>query len=438
MTTAPPPRGWKPPLTDQLAEIGTLYRRELRSALRERNIVINSIILPILLYPAMLWLAYSGFSFIAGQSENLTARVALTGVPAAHAEFEVFLRDQTSVEIISVDSPEEWVASGALDVVVEFTPGEDAPRQGVRSFLDRSRVTLLYDGSRDRSRAARTRLEGYISDYRQRYLLDRAGEADIAEATIQQVWVEQENLASGNEMGRFLLGLLLPLLTVVMIVVGGVYPAIDSTAGERENATWETLMTVSARRSSIVIAKYLYVATMSFTAGMLNVVAITISLRSILVPLVGENASGLSVRLPFTTIAVVVLGAALMALFVSAGMMVLASFARTFREGQSMIGPFYIAILIPVMFLQAPDLRLTPQLALVPIVNVTLMFREAIEGIYQWPLIGITVAIEIVTIAFALSLANKILSYENFLLGGHDGGLGRFFKTEILGRGRSQ
>ncbi len=420
-------------MTDRLAEIGTLYKRELRSALRERNIVINSIILPILLYPAMLWLAYSGVSFIAGQSENLTARVALTGVPATHAPFEVFLRDQPSVEIFSVDSPEEWVASGALDVVVEF-----APVEGLRRVVPRSEVTVRYDGPRDRSRSARTRLEGYLSDYRQQYLLDRAREAGIAEATIQQVWVEQENLASSNEMGRFVLGLLVPLLTVIMLVVGAVYPAIDSTAGERENATWETLMTISARRSSIVIAKYLYVATMSFTAGMLNVAAITISLRSILIPLVGENASGLSVRLPFTTIGVVVLGAGLMALFVSAGMMVLASFARTFREGQSMIGPFYIAILIPVMFLQAPDIRLTPQLALVPIVNVTLMFREAIEGIYQWPLIGMTVAVEVMTIALALALANKILSYEAFLLGGHDGGVGRFFKTEILGRGQSK
>ena len=222
----------------------------------------------------------------------------------------------------------------------------------------------------------------------------------------------------------------------IMLVVGGVYPAIDATAGERENATWETLMTVSSHRSSIVIAKYLYVATMSFTAGVLSVIAIMISLRAILAHLAGEVASGLSVRLPFATIVVLVLGAALMALFVSAGMMILSSFARTFREGQAMIGPFYIAILIPVMFLQAPDLHLTAELALVPVVNVTLMFRDAIEGFYSWRLIGITMAVEIMTIALALSLAHKILSHEDFLMGSHASSFGRFFKTEILRWGR--
>ena len=45
-------------MRDRVAEIRTLYTRELRSALRERNIVINSIILPILLYPVLLWLGY--------------------------------------------------------------------------------------------------------------------------------------------------------------------------------------------------------------------------------------------------------------------------------------------------------------------------------------------------------------------------------------------
>ena len=422
-------------MRDRVAEIRTLYARELRSALRERNIVINSIILPILLYPALLWLGYSGISFVAGQSENLSSRVVLTDLPSEHTAFQTFLNDQTGVEILSLDSPEESLRSGSLDVAIRFVEAVDTSETDLRNLADDFRVRLTYDGSRNRSRTAEARLDGYLSDYRQQYLLERVREAGISEATIQQVWIEQENLATANEMGRFILGLLVPLLMVIMLVVGGVYPAIDSTAGERENATWETLMTVSSHRSSIVIAKYLYVATMSFTAGMLNVIAIMISLRAILAPLVGEDASGLSVRLPPATIVVMVLGAALMALFVSAGMMILASFARTFREGQAMIGPFYIAILIPVMFLQSPDLHLTSQLALVPVVNVTLMFRDAIEGIYAWPLIGITMAIEIMTVVVALSLANKILSHEAFLMGSHAGSFGRFFRSEILGWG---
>ncbi len=113
-------------LRDRIAEIRTLYAREVRSALRERNIVINSIVLPILLYPALLWLGYSGVSFVTGQSENLRVRVVLIDLPSEHAAFRTFLNDQTSVEIHSLDSPEDSLRSGSVDVAVEFNQAADA------------------------------------------------------------------------------------------------------------------------------------------------------------------------------------------------------------------------------------------------------------------------------------------------------------------------
>ena len=100
-----------------------------------------------------------------------------------------------------------------------------------------------------------------------------------------------------------------------------------------------------------------------------------------------------------------------------------------------MIGPFYILMILPPMFLQVPDIEFTPRLAAIPVVNVALMFREAIAGVYQWPLIGITLAVEIVTIALALALAVKILQYEDFIMGGYGGRFGQFFKERLLRRG---
>jgi len=79
-------------------------------------------------------------------------------------------------------------------------------------------------------------------------------------------------------MGRFVLGLLLPVMLVIMLAMGAIYPAIDTTAGERENGTWETMMTTATSRENILVAKYLYVSTMSFVAGCLNVIDRAIAL----------------------------------------------------------------------------------------------------------------------------------------------------------------
>jgi hypothetical protein len=101
-----------------------------------------------------------------------------------------------------------------------------------------------------------------------------------------------------------------------------------------------------------------------------------------------------------------------------------------------MVSPFYLAVLLPVFFLQVPGLKLTPTLALMPVVNVAMAFREAISGTFQWPLIGITVASEILCIAGALWLATAILRYEDFLLGSYGGSFGKFLKERVLGKAK--
>jgi hypothetical protein len=63
------------------ADIQLLYVRELRSALRERNIVVNGILVPIFLYPLMLWLIYTGITFVGGQTEGFASRMVLQGLP---------------------------------------------------------------------------------------------------------------------------------------------------------------------------------------------------------------------------------------------------------------------------------------------------------------------------------------------------------------------
>jgi sodium transport system permease protein len=227
------------------------------------------------------------------------------------------------------------------------------------------------------------------------------------------------------------------MFLVIMLAVGCMYPAIDCTAGEREKSTWETLMTTGTSRTNIVIAKYLYVATLAAVAAILNLAAMLFSMKSVMAPIMGDRGASFSFEIPPQSIPLILVVTILLALFVAAGMMILASFARTFKEGQSMVSPFYLAILLPVMFLQVPGLEFSPLLAAIPVVNVVMVFREAITGVFHWPLIGITIAVEIVCIALALWLATTILRYEDFMLGSYGGSLGKFLK-ERLGGGKKR
>jgi ABC-type Na+ efflux pump permease subunit len=162
------------------------------------------------------------------------------------------------------------------------------------------------------------------------------------------------------------------------------------------------------------------------------------SLRAMLTPIFRRNGSDVSISIPMESIPIILLGALLMALLVSAVMMILASFARTFKEGQSMVSPFYVVIMVPLMFLSAPGMEFTTKLALIPIMNVTMMFREAIQGTYHWPMIGITVAVELTCIAAAMFTATTLLKYEDLVTGTYSGSFLKFALSRIKGRGPSQ
>jgi len=411
-------------------DVYLLYRRELRSALRERNIVVNSILLPIFLYPLLLWLTYTGMTFVTGQTEGFVSRVMLRSLPQAHRGLEEELRKDEQIQLLNLEDPGAAIREGSLDVLAEFDVV--APDAGL--LPDNFEARLAYDDSKDRSGIARTRIEDAIRRYRDRYLEKQGLQLGVSPMEMQGYRVVSKNLATSRQMGGFLLGLMLPLFLIIMLAIGGIFPAIDATAGEREKSTWETLMTTATARGNIVLAKFLYVATITAAAGILNLTAMLLSVRTVITPLLGERTQDFSFRIPLSSVPLILLVTVLLALFVAAGMMILASFARTFKEGQSLVSPLYMAIFLPALFLQFPGIQFTPALALIPVVNVVMVFREAIVGVFQWHLIAITLAVEVGLVLLAVWTATVILRYEDFLIGSYDGSFGKFLKERVMKR----
>lgn len=410
-----------------------LYQREMRSALRERTIVVNSILLPVLLYPFTLWAMFTGLTFVQGQTAEMVPRVALVGLPPEHAPLrrDLELRDRARVRTdLAVAEAERRVVKGEVDVLLEVTP----PRQGDGGLAGNFEARLVADESKERSKAARERVVAALDRYREAWLAREAARRGLDAAAWQVFTIAPRNVASGRQLGAFLLGLMLPTFFVVMVALGCFYPAIDATAGERERSTWETLLTLAVPRSSVVIAKYLVVATFGFAAGLLNLGAMLLTMEPLLKPLFRRGGGTLEFTVPLSAAPLLVLCALLLAAFVAGGMMLLASGARSFKDGQSMVMPFYLLVLLPVMFLQIPGLGLSTRLALLPVVNVTLVVREAISGVFQWPLIGLTVLVTGGLVAAELALASVILRFEDVVLGSYAGSLGALLRHRVFRR----
>ena len=413
-------------------QVMILYGREMRAALREKSIVLNSILIPIFLYPFLMWAVFTGLTFVMGQTEGFASRVVISNWPPDHPKLRLNVERDEHFQVMDKKFKPSIVAdqikNGTIDAWLEFL----APDKTNAALAGNFQARITYDQSKERSAQARTRLVDLIEDYRKDWLGREARHRGIDAASWQAFTLSARNVASNKEMGAFIMGMLAPVIFVVMVAIGCFYPAVDATAGERERNTWETLMSTSASRVSVVTAKYLYVASLGSVAGLLNLSAVVLTLKPIFAPLFAQTGRTVEYSIPFGALPIALLAGLLLAGFVAAGMMIFAAFARTFKEGQSMITPFYMLILVPIVFLQAPGLHFSLALACVPIVNLTLMIREVLTGTFHWAAIGLSFAVSLALIALWLRLAAYVLQFEDVVVGSYGGSFSRFVKERLL------
>ena len=439
-----------------------LYLRELTTAWRERGVWFGTFVLPILLGPVTLWLLVMAVSLATGHSEQALPRVALWS-PSSHLQDETSENvpgDRASVDpsdrasadetepwqgltqrVLSDPELEAWTAldgqalagdltRGQIDLVLEILPasGQASDLPGNR------RIRLSYDAASDRSRLARQRVQEHLDVHRDALLKQHAEAVGLTPPEWQVVAIERRNLATDSDVGAFILSLLVPLLTVIMVTIGCIFPAIETIAGERERQTWETTLSLAVPRHQIILAKYLYVATCGALAGLLNLLAVSSTLKAVLAPLLGGDASGLRFAIPWQALPMILVGIVLLALFVAAGMMMLASLAQTFREGQALVGPFLLLCLLPLLLVQSPETVLGPSLVWVPVANVMLLLRQLIGGVLPWGWAFLTLLFEAAWVLLFLSIARRLAQSEALWMGTLRGG---FMEVLRRLRGRS-
>ena len=117
---------------------------------------------------------------------------------------------------------------------------------------------------------------------------------------------------------------------------------------------------------------------------------------------------------PKAIVSVVIMAVPLAVLF-SAGLITIALFAKSNKEAQSYIAPLMFLVLIPAVAAMLPGVDLTPKLAIVPLLNVSLLCKELVTGEYHWNYIVLIFASTCVYAAGALYLAVKMFQRESVL-----------------------
>lgn len=276
---------------------------------------------------------------------------------------------------------------------------------------DEERVAIFYDSTRTASDLARERVRDRLPPYAKELRVSRLPAGSDAAELVPFQKLAAHNIAPDREQGAYLLSFLLPMLLVIMTVMGAFFPAVDLTAGERERSTSETTLLLPVPRLSVHQGKILAVCAGSVIATVLNLFALALSAGH----LIHMFSQGTRVQIDVPIGAFVAMAplALLFAFFVSAALTGIASLARTFKEGQALLGPVQMVFIVPAMASAIPGLELTPKLACIPVLNVVLAFRSLISG-RSLPLeYTLTGASLFVSALIAIVVAVKLLSRES-------------------------
>jgi sodium transport system permease protein len=104
-----------------------------------------------------------------------------------------------------------------------------------------------------------------------------------------------------------------------------------------------------------------------------------------------------------------------LAVLFSAGLITISLFAKSYKEAQSYISPLMIVVIVPAVAAMLPGVELTAKLALIPILNVSLLCKELVTGTYHWNFIALIFLSTCVYASAALYLAVKMFQREDVL-----------------------
>ena len=360
-----------------LRDAALQFWMELRFGLRDPHMLGYVVWMPLFLYPALIFAVFQLIAVREGRAAAQRYTVAVTpaetlptaadGAPSAREVLQRLRLDSRVTLVERADIPVQaaarasYLADNDMDGIVTFAADGD-----------KLSIQLSHLGVRSTEALVR-RFERVVARYRTSY--ERRVER-LAPPPRRSVDVV--NAASSRAMGEFILARLLPVTLIIFLGTGAFYTAIDVTAGERERGTFETTLLLPSSRLAIVLGKYGYVLLMAMTAALLNFVSLTLTLGHALT-LLGEGLD-IDIAIPPGAMVVVFAALALLGLAICPLMMGLSFLTKSFREGQSYVGPIYALLITPTAIASLPGIELTPKMALVPMVNVTLALREVIDG----------------------------------------------------------
>ena len=372
-----------------------ILKKELREVFRDKKSLAMMLIIPIFIPLIMLGMS----ALFDMQTNKDIEEYNKIGFAYDLSDAEKQIAEQMNIEVINGTEDE---------LKTKYENGE------INLYITQNANTYtINNDNSDNSSYAKGLMEEYFNAYKQYLQQDYLQNQGVnPDAVFNIITVEENVFEEDNYFGNYIKNYAF-LFIIMAITVSATYPATDTTAGEKERGTLETLLTFPIKSRDIIVGKFLSVSISSIVTGLISfalaIVALFISKDMFTI----YEGVDIMYSMPSIIFAIVVIIA--YSFFISGLCISIASTSKTFKEAQSALTPLTFISFFPSFIVFMVGVQTTPILSLIPFLNYTMIFTDIAAGNINLVNIALMAVSTIVYIALIFTYIIKQYKSEKVL-----------------------
>lgn len=380
-------------------KIGKVLKKELVSVFRDKKSLTMMLIIPLII--PLIIIGMSAL-FDAQMQDDAGSEYNKIGFTYDLNEVEKSIINNLNIES-TIDTEENLKAKINNDEIYLYITKNN------------NTYTLNYNMSSDKGGYASHIVESYLNTYKEYLQTEKLNNSNLNPSEfLNIIEIKENDLSTESYFANYIISYAF-MFILMAITVSATYPATDSTAGEKERGTLETLLTFPIKSRDIIIGKLLSVTISSIVTGILSLVLALISFQVI------NNMFSIYATIPVTmslsTTIISIIIIIMFSLFISGLSIAIASMSKTFKEAQSALTPLTFLAMFPGLIAFMVGIPTTSVYSIIPFLNFSMIFSDVSAGNMNILNIALMVISTIVYISIIIWYIIKEYKSEKILFG---------------------
>ena len=390
-----------------------VFAKEFTEVMRDKRMRFQIFISPLIITPLILAGIGTMAKREAKESQARTAVVAtvrLETAPKLATALEPTEKDAMRFVQTDEASVESGIRARKFDAAIVLP--EDAAE---RELNDQTiPVQVRFDMSNEDSRVSGNKVSDFLKQRSENIGAQRLMEAGFSQQLAKPIDVGDVPVKGNGGRGVLMMSMMLPYMLVLYAVIGGLFVANDSVAGEKERGTLESLLVTPISREELARGKFAAVAAAALVSGLLSLVGMLWPFYVKLSAFSWMTEGGAA----FTGFQIASMALVLVPLSaMGAGILLtISTIARNQKEAQTWLGPVMMVVSVLSMMSMMMRPNTSVFVAAVPMLGPALVLKQALQSIINPVFIGIAAGTSVVYAVLAVWLAARMFMKESVLL----------------------